>query len=74
MSAVVKCSTCRNRCRHMAGWNIVYSNGDVAGYFCPDCRTPVWDAEAEINAAAPDYFGVDQFGRQTAQVQGAATA
>lgn len=45
MSAVVKCSECRNRCHCMAGWNIVYSDGDVTGYLCPDCQP------ADVSAA-----------------------
>ncbi|QGW24259.1 MULTISPECIES: hypothetical protein [unclassified Dietzia] len=39
MSAVVKCSECRKRCHRMTGWSIVYSDGDVTGYLCPDCQT-----------------------------------
>lgn len=56
----------------MAGWNIVYSDGDVAGYFCPDCQTADENAEAQVNAATLDYIGADQFGKQLARIKGSA--
>ena len=54
-----KCSRCRRRFRMNAAdndlWNVVFKDGRVTGYLCPDCQTDAEDLEAQVNEATLDY-------------------
>ncbi len=58
MTAVIKCSRCRRRCRNMAGWNATFKDGRIVGYLCGDCQTVEENLEAQINEATIDYSKV----------------
>jgi len=52
------------------GWNAVFDRGIFAGVICPDCQTPMENAEAEINLATLDYDrGITVDGRVYAPVK-----
>ena len=52
---VVKCDRCKKRMRNAENWNVVFNQGVVTGYVCPDCQTGLEEAEAKIYEALTDY-------------------
>ena len=80
-SSVVSVSPSCSRCSRLlepgdadaAQWNQVLAKGRLTGWLCPDCQTPIENAEAEVKAALLDYEGATQTadGRMIVAARGA---
>lgn len=62
MTPIIRCSRCRKRLRNLdtagdRGWNACLDNGIVTAVLCPDCQTPMENAEAVINDATTEILG-----------------
>ncbi len=49
------CMRCGRANDGREGWNGDWRQGVLLGLVCPDCQTPMENAEAEIKAATLDY-------------------
>lgn len=62
MTPIIRCARCQRRLRNLdtageRGWNARLENGLVTAVLCPDCQTPLENAEAVINDATTEVLG-----------------